>query len=130
MSSGIILQKIFLEVKIMVSQAQTFSFGRQQLDDFTPLPNVEDMFDSQFVDLCKRIGRKLKAATFTVDDVKHIWRRSRQNRESLGIISDLTGLTIPEVCYVLNVSSDKCTEDTENISEYWAGVSSFRGGHA
>lgn len=89
-------------------------------DDYTPLPDVSDAFDISICTLCNTIGRKLKAVGYTILDMKSIWRRSRQNAESIEILCDLTGLKDYEVCYSLGLNKDTLSQEDVGISDYWA----------
>lgn len=88
-------------------------------DAYTPLPEVSEAYDSNVCILCNTIGRKLKHAGYTLLDLQSVWRRSRQNAESIEIICDLTALKEYEVRYALGLGNTNLVVEDIGMSDYW-----------
>ena len=90
-------------------------------DAYIPQPAAIDAYDTKICNLCNTIGEKLRFAGYTLSELKTLWRRSRQNSESIEIICDLTALKKHEVLYALGLSNQENSIPDEEIgiSDYW-----------
>ena len=68
------------------------------------------------------LTRRLACSGWSIEGVKRRWKSSRQNKEALEILSELTLLEMWEVRALLGLGDSAIEDSDVNMAAFWCGV--------